>query len=103
MNLRSLNRCSACLFWAMCVFKRDTQVILGDGCEFFGQFACRPAGSINFCGAGIINDLPRRQVLSCNQGKMLCEGRSNGEVASGNDSELSSLCSLCNVCVIARC
>src|SRR6266536_6182551 len=103
MNLCSVNRCPACLFWAMSVFKRDTQVVLGDGCEFFGQFACRPAGSINFRGAGIINDLPRGQVLSCNQSKMLCQGRRHGEVASCNDSELSGLCSLCNVCVIARC
>lgn len=97
MNLRSVNRCPARLFWAMRVFKRDTQVVLGDGCEFFGQFACRPTGSINFRGAGIIDDLPGRQVAGCNQGKMLCQGRRNGEVARCNDSELAGLRSLCNV------
>src|ERR1700682_2597902 len=103
MTLRAVNRCPACLFWAMSVFKRDTQVVLSDGCEFFGQFACRPTGSINFRGAGIINDLPGRQVVSCNQGKMLCQGCRQGEVASCNDSELSGLCSLCNVCVMPGC
>src|SRR5258708_29854930 len=79
------NGYSARLFWNMCLFKGNSQVVLGDGCEFFSEFACSPAGSINFCRVRIINDLPGRQILSRNQRKMLCQGRRDGEVACRND------------------
>src|SRR5258708_26751127 len=102
MHLCPANGYSTRLFWTMCLFKGNSQVVLGDGCELRSEFACSPAGSINCCRVHIINDLPGRQILSRNQRKMLCEGRRDGEVACRNDSELAGLCSLFNVCVIAR-
>src|SRR2546423_12056527 len=102
MHLGSLNGRSTCFLWTMDLFKSNSQLVLGDGGQFFRQFTGGPAGRINFCRTSIINDLPGGQVLCRNQGKMLGQGGRNGEVARRNDPELASLGSLFNLAVIAR-
>jgi hypothetical protein len=81
MHLRPIDCRPACLFWTLGLLNRDSQLVLGDGCQCFGQFACRPAGYINFIRAGIINNSPGRQVFGGDQGEMLGQGRCDGEVA----------------------
>ena len=62
MHLCPVNGGSTCLLWAVCVFQRNFQEVAGDRCQFFREFACGPAGRINFCRTGVFNDLPRGQV-----------------------------------------
>src|SRR5437667_257964 len=58
MHLCSVNSGSSCFFWTMGLLKSNFQVVLGDRCQFFSQFAGGPAGSIHFGRTRIINDSP---------------------------------------------
>ena len=83
MDLSAGDCCASSLLRPMKVFDRITERGGSDLSQAFGHFSRRPARNIGLVRAGVVEDLPARQVPRREQRAGLAHRRREREVARG--------------------